>query len=302
MLEKLYSLYPNAITSTEKPDDYFGNYHWFTDSEQNHWVGIPKNDLLENQFILLCSLFNYYKTGHTTIFSNEMAKHWYSFLFGNGPIPPSKITDEYRLIYFQWINTEISQLDFEAALQAFFSTNITVIWENTRKGIIIEPKNKLSLTETDFISMNETLKVDFFVDPYFYIGKFRPVTHELLKVVQKEMALFHFAITSSKKEKLYYFEKVTPYFIINYLPNPLRLMMEKEILPVFKDDPELFSTIKEFLQNNMNASLTAKNLFIHRNTLQYRLDKFTDKTGIPLKEFYSTITVYLACILFEQER
>jgi DNA-binding PucR family transcriptional regulator len=64
----------------------------------------------------------------------------------------------------------------------------------------------------------------------------------------------------------------------------------------------MYSSIKVFLENNLNASLTAKKLYIHRNTLQYRIDKFIDKTGIQLKDFYGAYTVFLACLLFEQSQ
>jgi DNA-binding PucR family transcriptional regulator len=302
MLQKLQTLFANAIIATKKPDNDFSiHLHWFTNDEQNQWVGIPKNELADNQLMILRSLFNYYQPGHLNSYLNETAQHWHSFLFENGPIPPTKKSDEYRLIYFWWLNADISRLDFEVAVQAFFNSTVTIIWENTTKGIIIEPKSKLSLTETDFISMNETLKVDFFVEPYFYIGKFRPVSHDLAAFIENEQSLFRFVISARKKEKLFYFEKVMPLLISNQLPDEMKFLMEREIIPLFKDDFELFSTVKVFLENNMNASVTAKKLFIHRNTLQYRLDKFTEKTGIPLKEFYSTFTVYLACIMFEQQ-
>jgi DNA-binding PucR family transcriptional regulator len=78
--------------------------------------------------------------------------------------------------------------------------------------------------------------------------------------------------------------------------------VKQELNEAFLDDPEMFSTIKVFLENNLNASMTAKKLFIHRNTLQYRIDKFVEKTGIQLKDFYGAFTVFLACILFEQEK
>ena len=63
----------------------------------------------------------------------------------------------------------------------------------------------------------------------------------------------------------------------------------------------MYATIKVFLENNLNASLTAKKLYIHRNTLQYRIDKFIDKTGIQLKDFYGAFTVFLACFFLNKK-
>jgi DNA-binding PucR family transcriptional regulator len=85
------------------------------------------------------------------------------------------------------------------------------------------------------------------------------------------------------------------------LPKELSEKLFLELEDVFQEDPEMFVTIRTFLENNLNASVTAKKLYIHRNTLQYRVDKFTEKTGIGLKDFYGAFTVFLACLLFEQK-
>lgn len=300
MLKKLQTLYPNSVSSKHKPEDYFSRYHWFSD-ESKEWVGIPREELLDNQLAILSSLFEYYHTGNQTYHSTALAKSWYSYLFENGPNPAIENGNSYRLIYFQWSSGKISFSDFEAALEAFFESTIIIIWENAVKGIIIEPKTKHPLPESDFIAMNETLKTDFFIEPSFFIGKFRYLTEEFLSLIRNERALFDFACRFFSQEKVYHFEMLTPRHLAMHLPEVIQKMIQHDIVPVFKEDRELFLTIKSFLKNNMNASITAKNLFIHRNTLQYRLDKFAEKTGIPLKDFYSAMTVYIACILFENE-
>jgi DNA-binding PucR family transcriptional regulator len=300
MLKKLQALYPNSIIFKQKPEDYFSRYHWFSDDSQR-WVGIPKEELLDNQLAILSSLFDYYQTGNQSYHSSALAQSWYSFLFEDGPFPAIENEKSYRLIYFQWSSGKISFSDFEAALEAFFDSTIIIIWENAVKGVIIEPKTKQPLSESDYIAMNETLKTDFFIEPYFYIGKFRYLSEEFLPLIRNERALFEFACKHFRKEKVFHFEMLTPRHLAMHLPEVLQKMIQQDIVPIFNEDRELFLTIKSFLKNNMNASNTAKNLFIHRNTLQYRLDKFAEKTGIPLKDFYSAMTVYIACILFENE-
>ncbi|MCY8607352.1 helix-turn-helix domain-containing protein, partial [Bacillus sonorensis] len=47
-----------------------------------------------------------------------------------------------------------------------------------------------------------------------------------------------------------------------------------------------------YMQCNLNASLTAKRLFIHRNSLQYRIDRFIEKTGIDIRQFEEAAAVY----------
>ena len=50
-------------------------------------------------------------------------------------------------------------------------------------------------------------------------------------------------------------------------------------------DEELMSTIYSFFENNLNTSLTSGKTFMHRNTLNYRLDKVKKLTGLNLKLF-----------------
>ena len=51
-------------------------------------------------------------------------------------------------------------------------------------------------------------------------------------------------------------------------------------------------TIITFLENNQNISLAAKELFLHRNTLTQRLDKFNRITSFDLKQFKDAYLIY----------
>lgn len=298
MLKKLQSLYSNLIITDKKPEEMNDQIHWFS-IEENQWVGIPDSDLGSEQLVLLKTLFQYVDRDNKWTQSSLLGEKWYHFLFNNGPKPHNEDEKSYRLVYFQWANGKINHIDFESAIHAFYDSEMTIVWENDFKGIIVEAKTNHTLMDHDFIAMFDTIKSDFFIEPYYYIGKYRQISDAFLSLVDHERSLFRFAIDSFKQDKLSHFEKVSPQLLALHLPNPLKSIIQQDILPVFREDPELFTTIKSFLKNNLNASTTAKSLFIHRNTLQYRLDKFTEKTGIPLKEFYSGITVYLACIVFE---
>jgi DNA-binding PucR family transcriptional regulator len=123
----------------------------------------------------------------------------------------------------------------------------------------------------------------------------------LPEIYQEEKDLFIFAQNIHGAGIVFSFERVFPSFIAHSIPSEVKQKLIKAFVEVFKEDSEMFSTIKSFLENNLNASLTAKKLYVHRNTLQYRVDKFTDKTGIQLKDFYSAFTVFLACLVFQLE-
>ena len=88
--------------------------------------------------------------------------------------------------------------------------------------------------------------------------------------------------------------------LIYQLPIPLCKMFIKEI---FGDkspddfDEETLTTIQKFFENSLNVSETSRQLFIHRNTLVYRLDKLQKTTGLDLRIFEDAITFRIALMV-----
>ena len=62
-------------------------------------------------------------------------------------------------------------------------------------------------------------------------------------------------------------------------------------------DHETLSTIQCFFDNNLNVSETSRKMFVHRNTLVYRLDKIKKITGLDLREFDNAITFKVALMV-----
>lgn len=59
-------------------------------------------------------------------------------------------------------------------------------------------------------------------------------------------------------------------------------------------DPETLLTIEKFFENSLNGSETSRQLFVHRNTLVYRLDKVEKITGLDLRNFEDAVLFKLA--------
>lgn len=88
--------------------------------------------------------------------------------------------------------------------------------------------------------------------------------------------------------------------LIYQLPIPLCKMFIKEIFdgksPDEFDD-ETLTTINKFFENNLNVSETSRQLYIHRNTLVYRLDKLQKSTNLDLRIFEDAITFKIALMV-----
>ncbi len=66
-----------------------------------------------------------------------------------------------------------------------------------------------------------------------------------------------------------------------------------------KNGPELLSSLRAFLDNNMNISEASKYLYIHRNTLLYRMDKFKKLTGLDVANFDDGVKVRMALMVIK---
>ncbi len=76
----------------------------------------------------------------------------------------------------------------------------------------------------------------------------------------------------------------------------METLMDASAREIF-DDEEMINTAEEFLENSLNVSETSRNLYLHRNTLMYRLDKIEKQTGLNLKKFSDAVTFRLITIL-----
>ena len=80
--------------------------------------------------------------------------------------------------------------------------------------------------------------------------------------------------------------------LIYQLPTPLCKMFINEVLhglSMDQFDEETLVTVNKFFENNLNVSETSRQLYIHRNTLVYRLDKLQKMTGLDLRNFDDAI-------------
>ena len=88
--------------------------------------------------------------------------------------------------------------------------------------------------------------------------------------------------------------------IIYQLPTTLCEMFLSEVFkknPIESLDQETLFTINKFFENNLNVSETSRKLFVHRNTLVYRLEKIKKLTGLDLREFDHAIIFKVALMV-----
>ena len=88
--------------------------------------------------------------------------------------------------------------------------------------------------------------------------------------------------------------------LIYQLPTTLCEMFLREVFKkgsIESLDQETLFTIQRFFENNLNVSETSRKLFVHRNTLVYRLEKIKKLTGLDLREFEDAIVFKVALMV-----
>lgn len=164
------------------------------------------------------------------------------------------------------------------------------------KSIILvkELKEKDSKEEIDQISKHiyDTLSAEAMTSVYVAIGT---VVNDLKNVSasykEAKMALEVGKIFEENK-KIVNYEQLGIGRLIYQLPASLCKMFINEVLhglSMDQFDEETLTTVNKFFENNLNVSETSRQLYIHRNTLVYRLDKLQKMTGLDLRNFDDAI-------------
>lgn len=89
---------------------------------------------------------------------------------------------------------------------------------------------------------------------------------------------------------VFFFEDIVTYVV---LQNNTELKDKIKEYIYSLANAEVVHTVREFIENNMNSSLSAKKLYMHRNTLNYRIDNFIEATNINVKTFKGANAIYM---------
>ncbi|WP_170138814.1 PucR family transcriptional regulator [Oceanobacillus chungangensis] len=289
MLKELKKIFSTLVIYQNNHAEIPENYQWFITSNQDI-IGIDTQELSSRDTALLSTFLSPYSITIPKPTSQEQL--WKSRLQENDN---AEVVSPFRLVYFKITENQMKPLQFKEAIQDFYAKSVPIIWENQYEGIIIEELSDLSEEFISYEQIINTLMSDLYVNIRFYVG---PILDNLTHVKQ----LYATFITNSEQAFSYFEKPVITYMdaiihgFIDRVDTPFR---DEVIMVIFKDlvtDKDLLHTLQTFIQSNLNTSVAAKALHMHRNSLQYRLDKFRERTGIDIRQFDQAIIVYLGLL------
>ncbi|WP_088012139.1 PucR family transcriptional regulator [Gottfriedia acidiceleris] len=302
MIDKIKTLFGSeSVTVTPDPSTYM-DYSWFL-TENQEIFGIIKSSISDEQNNLLECLFT--KLESDGIMMPSAQSDWFQYLFLNkGPNPFSfenevNLPTSIRFIHFNSGQLFSIKNEFEEAINAFFHKEVIVVWNSAKDGVIIEKIIDQPFNKEFLEHMQEIIAADLYHDVTFFVGKRYLPLANLSLYFDIEHQCFKKALSVKKQKNILWFSKEMLYYILSFLPDDLQKELPNLFLNDMKIDDPILSTVKIFLQQNLNVTATSKKAFLHRNTVQYRLDKFSEQTGIDLKHFEDGLVIFLAIHLLE---
>ncbi|MBQ8399349.1 MAG: helix-turn-helix domain-containing protein [Clostridia bacterium] len=149
-------------------------------------------------------------------------------------------------------------------------------------------------------SMADTLEAEFFTQVSVGIGTAVDNIKDLARSYKEAQVALEVGKIFDNEKNVNSYENLGIGRLIYQLPTTLCEMFLSEVFKrgsIESLDRETLSTIQCFFDNNLNVSETSRKLFVHRNTLVYRLEKIRKLTGLDLREFEHAITFKVAMMV-----
>ncbi|MCI6640418.1 MAG: helix-turn-helix domain-containing protein [Pygmaiobacter massiliensis] len=174
------------------------------------------------------------------------------------------------------------------------SENDTVLVKEIKRGI--DPKDIYKLAA----SIVDTLNGEHYIKSVIGIGTPIANVKDLATSFKEAQIALEVGKVFDTERTIISYDNLGIARLIYQLPTTICEMFLKE---VFKQgsieslDSETLFTIQRFFENNLNVSETSRGLFVHRNTLVYRLEKIKKLTGLDLREFDDAIVFKVALMV-----
>ena len=194
----------------------------------------------------------------------------------------SEEAEPFRMVHFLFEQLDArTGEDLQQLLRSFFDTPSAVIPLTANRFVVIEREEFVS--ENDLHDFFTALQSDFLTDGKVLIGQQRKSGDLAVQFRLEQAAL--------RETPLLHIERFLPALTrLTLLSTDIRQeLIERFITPLEYESRE---TIDAFCRANLNVSLTAKHLFLHRNSLQYRLDRLTEQTEIDIRSFEGASFLY----------
>ncbi|SDC76561.1 PucR C-terminal helix-turn-helix domain-containing protein [Terribacillus halophilus] len=288
MLEELEKLFSSIVKTNSFEGFDTDGYHWFR-MEDGEFIGLPADELNERELALLHHIASPVSLPN----GNSTDTAWYQLLHEeaktDGLIQNPLYADGCRFIFFD-IEGQAKAESFREAMDNLTENPLAFIWFTKHTGLIIESRQKEPIHYEEVVDM---LMYDLSASIRLFISPWLPSVEDAAKQYEWLLKAYQ-RIPSHASNHVLYFKDTVPQLMHSLLSKSDRQHIAQHILQGLDEDNELLRTVRMYFACNQNLTLTAKKLYIHRNSLNYRLDKLTEKTGLDIRKFQDAFALYLA--------
>lgn len=275
-------LFPNAKLSTTPSNS---SEHISLAQANGLWLILETSDLSDREQYIL-SLINQADQAH------QVASPWLSYLFHDQGVIPQTCQR------IQWIHMHIQQADHDLiedwieVVSQFFPNLMTNLHLGESDFVFILNQDTLFKAEDILNELLPSLEFDFGMKISAFIGQIWPnsLEKDWPLLFKKEQELFQTFLNKINSQNLIRFSQM----LISQVIHPASTTIYKALAQLISHQEEMLDTIKALWKTQAVLTKTALYLYIHRNTLQYRLDKFHEQTGLSLKNMDDLAIAYLA--------
>jgi len=199
-------------------------------------------------------------------------------------------------------NSDISVFDIVQNLFPDKTKDFVINVNETDIVIVKEVHPNIETSDLEKLarSVCETLNADEMYEPVVGIGTTVTDIKDLARSFKEAQVALEVGKVFDTEKAIVSYNNLGIARLIYQLPTTLCEMFLREIFKrdsIESLDTETLFTIQKFFENNLNVSETSRKLFVHRNTLVYRLEKIKRLTGLDLREFDDAIVFKVALMV-----
>ena len=213
-------------------------------------------------------------------------------------------TEEVRVVFLIKFLSRTAVLPFNMVQQIFPDKNKDYVISISEQDIVVvkEIKGGTDIREIEKLarSIADTLGTEFYAKVAIGIGTAVDNIKDLARSYKEAQTAIEVGKVFDTEKTVISYENLGIGRLIYQLPTTLCEMFLQEVFKygsLESLDHETLMTIQCFFENNLNVSETSRKLFVHRNTLVYRLEKIRKLTGLDLREFDNAITLKVALMV-----
>lgn len=164
----------------------------------------------------------------------------------------------------------------------------------------LSPGESLDSLENTAITLVDMINTEIMAQAWVGYGNTADDLNQLPRAYQEAQTALTIGRIFYSGQTTFSYERLGIGSLIYQLPLPI---CEKFIRETFRGEPldslddETYTIIRTFFENNLNLSETARQLYVHRNTLVYRFEKIQKKYGLDLRTFQDALTFRLAMMV-----